>query len=95
MDAGDPVKRWAEIQDNRYNPGYWTGGKIDPLLTAARPNKYGVMLLVSAFVLLVQAGLGESSWEVLFIVVLSGVLVAAGLRLAFRKRRRVRDRHGD
>jgi len=30
-----------------YDPGYFTGGNIHPLLKAKRPNKYGYVLISS------------------------------------------------
>jgi hypothetical protein len=42
----DPVERLMEWQEHRYDPGYYTGGKIHPLLRARRPNKSGYVLIV-------------------------------------------------
>lgn len=41
----DPFRNLNEWQDHRYDPGYFTGGKIHPLLKARRPNKYGYVLI--------------------------------------------------
>jgi hypothetical protein len=37
----DPFRDVKDWQDHRYDPGYFTGGNIHPLLKARRPNKYG------------------------------------------------------
>lgn len=43
----DPFRDIKDWQDHRYDPGYFTGGNIHPLLKARRPNKYGYFLIVS------------------------------------------------
>lgn len=48
----DAIQDFKELQDHRYDPGFYTGGNINPLLSAKRPNKYGYFLIVfGAFVL--------------------------------------------
>jgi hypothetical protein len=44
----DPVERLIEWQEHRYDPGYFTGANIHPLLRGPRPNKYGYLLMVVA-----------------------------------------------
>jgi hypothetical protein len=43
----DPFHDIKDWQDHRYDPGYFTGGNIHPLLKASRPNKYGYVLATS------------------------------------------------
>ena len=46
----DPFADIRELQDHRFDPGHFTGGRIDPLLKARRPNPYGYVLLVGGFI---------------------------------------------
>ena len=43
----DPFRDIREWQDHRYDPGYFTGGRVHPILKGGRPNPYGFVLLVS------------------------------------------------
>lgn len=36
----------VEWLDHRYDPGYFTGGNVDPLLRARRPNPLGYLYLL-------------------------------------------------
>ena len=39
---GDPFREIREVQDHRYDPGYWTGGRTHPLYRRSRHgNRYG------------------------------------------------------
>jgi hypothetical protein len=83
----DPVEDWREIMDNRYNPGYWVGGRIHPLIKAGqsekKPNKYGWVLIPSG---MFAIALGASSfrgggWETIsgiWPVLVGTVMVVAG-----------------
>ena len=77
----DPFHDLKEWQDHRYDPGYFTGGKIHPLLKGRRPNKYGYVLIVSALGLLVFAFFGQW-YEVILRVALALLLIVAGVKLA-------------
>jgi hypothetical protein len=44
----DPVERLIEWQEHRYDPGYYTGANIHPLIRRGRPNRYGYVLIVGA-----------------------------------------------
>jgi hypothetical protein len=48
----DPFHDVKDWQDHRYDPGYYTGGNIHPLLKARRPNKYGYVLVFSGLIML-------------------------------------------
>ncbi len=43
----DPFHDIREWQDHMYDPGYFTGGRIDPLLEGRRPNAYGWVLIAT------------------------------------------------
>src|SRR5260221_6435907 len=43
----DPFRDVKDWQDHRYDPGYFTGGNIHPLLKPRPPNKYGYALILS------------------------------------------------
>lgn len=77
----DPFHDLKEWQDHRYDPGYFTGGKIHPLLTARRPNKYGYVLIFTALGLLVFAFYGRW-YEAILQVAVGLLLIAAGVKLA-------------
>jgi hypothetical protein len=47
MSPEDPFERIREWQDHRYDPGYFTGGRISPFLTGPRPNRYGWVLIIT------------------------------------------------
>jgi hypothetical protein len=51
----DPIRDFKEWQEHRYDPGYFTGGNIHPLLKAGRPNKYGFVLILGGLGILVLA----------------------------------------
>lgn len=42
----DPVERLIEWEKHRYDPGYYTGANIHPLIRGRRPNRYGYILMV-------------------------------------------------
>lgn len=89
MYSDDPLGKYREWLDHRYDPGYFLGGRIHPLLTARRPNQYGWILV--AFGIANLIGIGRSlaspaaveSWT--FIGGLPGLLFLwVGLRLLRR-----------
>jgi hypothetical protein len=51
-DRKNPFGDLIEWQDHRYDPGYFTGGKIHPLLRSRRPNKYGYVLIAGGCMML-------------------------------------------
>jgi len=81
---GDPLAEIKEWQDHRLDPGYFTGGRIHPVLKGRRPNRYGYVLLIgglfSIFMLggLIRAG---ETWLIAGTAVSGIVGVAAGLAL--------------
>jgi hypothetical protein len=93
----DPFADWREAQDHRYDPGYWLGGRIDPLIRAShksnRPNKYGWVLLVSGFFTVATTvpslGGGASASDILdslLFLAFGVVLIAAGVRMVQPRR---------
>src|SRR5262245_1515008 len=46
------LEKVREVQDRQYDPGYWLGGNIHPLIRSRRPNRYGYVLFVPVVVLL-------------------------------------------
>ena len=93
----DPLERIREWQDHRYDPGYFTGGRIDPLLTGGRPNRYGWVLLIigTAFgaVFLVADFSDLQWWQRILAWAYVLLLVTAGVKLLRRKGRKT-ARHG-
>jgi len=88
-EENDPFKEWNEVQDHRYDPGYWTGGRVHPVYRR-RPggNRYGWLLIPSGmfFVALSAAGLRNPNpgWGIAsaLLAFLFGVaMIAGGVRL--------------
>jgi hypothetical protein len=79
----DPFRDVKDWQDHRYDPGYFTGGNIHPLLKARRPNKYGYVLILSGLGLLFVAFFDRDRlWiEVVLQVAMALLLTAAGVKL--------------
>jgi hypothetical protein len=79
----DPFRDVKDWQDHRYDPGYFTGGNIHPLLKARRPNKYGYVLILSGLGFLFVAFFGRDRlWiEVVLQIAMALLLIAAGVKL--------------
>ncbi len=43
------IDRYDEKQSHNLDPGYFTGGRLEPVFLARRPNKWGWTLLVGGF----------------------------------------------
>jgi hypothetical protein len=91
-DQKDPVAWAVEHNEHRYDPGYWTGGRLHPVLRAGRSNRYGLYLLFGSFITLgvgafaASAGMGGMVTYLLFVVI-SAAELAAGWALLRRERR--------
>ena len=84
-DPEDLAGRWREIQNNRYNPGYWTGGKIDPVITALRPNRHGYVELASGALTLFLAAAVGAPVPLRFVLGLLGFIsITAGIKLLLK-----------
>jgi hypothetical protein len=79
----DPFRDVKDWQDHRYDPGYFTGGNIHPILKAKRPNKYGYVLILSGLGLLFFAFFGRDRFriEVVLQVAMALLMIAAGVKL--------------
>ena len=86
---GDPFADLKEWQDHRYDPGYFTGGRIHPLLKAARPNRYGWVLLTVGLIVLggVLSGLDRETppWQFVGAALFCALYVVAGVKLLRRR----------
>ena len=89
-DENNPIQRLIEFQDHRYDLGYYTGGKIDPILAARRPNKYGYYLIICGamtvlvVVLAIKAGIMPLYATFSLVAFLSLVFIA-GFKLIRRQ----------
>ncbi len=45
----DPIEQWKEWQNNMYNPGYYTGGRIAPIYKS-KTAAAGALLIISALI---------------------------------------------
>jgi hypothetical protein len=95
----DPLERIREAQDHRLDPGYFTGGRIDPLLTGSRPNRRGWVLIIGIFIpvsLIIATGgfVGAAWWQQLLIWSFIVLQLAAGITLLRRRRISERSRRG-
>lgn len=75
-----------EWQEHRYDPGHFTGGNVDPVLKARRPNKYGYVLLAGGVIVILVVLFGPTdlilSWYYLTLEIgLAALMIAAGLKL--------------
>ena len=79
----DPFRDVKDWQAHRYDPGYFTGGNIHPLLKAKRPNKYGYVLIFGGLGFLFVAFFGHGPlWiEVVLQIAMASLLIAAGVKL--------------
>ena len=90
------VRELIEVQDRQYDPGHWTGGRIDPLLRGRRPNRYGYVLLFNSLIGLglAAAGFSDQRWMMAFgglavaaLFIVAGVKLLRGSRGAAKRRR--------
>ena len=71
-----------DLLDHRYDPGYFTGGNIHPLLKVRRPNKYGYVLILGGLGFLFVAYFGHDRlWKVVPEIAMALLLIAAGVKL--------------
>jgi len=95
---GDPFERIREAQDHRLDPGYFTGGRIDPLLTGRRPNRYGWVLIIGTVIpisifMAIGGFSGWEWWQKALLWSLFLLQMVAGIKL-LRRRRDSRRRAG-
>ncbi len=92
----DPIEQWKEWLDNRYNPGYFLGGRIHPVYRATGTGA-GIFLLISgtlgaAFIITAffySEDTDESKTMFLFEMIISVVMIFAGLtKIAEGKKKR-------
>jgi hypothetical protein len=77
----DPFHDLKDWQDHRYDPGYFTGGNVHPLLKAKRPNKYGYFLVLSGLSILFLALFGRW-YNAVLQMALALLMIAAGVKLS-------------
>jgi hypothetical protein len=86
----DPVAWAVEHDGHRYDPGYWTGGRLHPVLRSGRSSRYGLYLVFASFVTLVFGAFavmaGAGSLVYLLILMIGAVELAAGWALLRRGR---------
>jgi len=92
----DPFRDVKDWQDHRYDPGYFTGGNIHPLLKARRPNKYGYVLILSGLGLLFVAFFASDRLriEVVLQIAMALLLIAAGVKLVNPRHRMMKTKKG-
>jgi hypothetical protein len=91
----DPFHEIREWQDHRYDPGYFLGGRVHPILKGSRPNPYGFVLIVSGLVSVFFFGGAVRSggtWLLLSTGLSGFVAIAAGFALLQRGKKRD-DKH--
>ena len=45
-DERDPVATWRGWLDHQYDPGYWVGERVPPIVLGPRPNPLGYLLVL-------------------------------------------------
>ena len=81
---GDPFADLKEWQDHRLDPGYFTGGRVHPVLKGKRPNRYGYVLLVGGLISVFALGgivRSGQTWMMFSTGIGAIVGIAAGLAL--------------
>ena len=95
----DPFHDIREWQDHRYDPGYFLGGRIHPLIKAGRPNRYGWVLLafgLLGFVLIFLTPREDTAWwQYAGAAALLLLYVTAGFKLLRGKKRPTPSGHYD
>lgn len=83
----DFIDRAIEAQEHRYDPGYWTGGRVHPMYRASRPNKLGYLLSFFGGVIVV-AGVSalDGSLSAIVMIAVGALELIAGVRLLRRRR---------
>lgn len=84
----DATTKWREWLDHQNDPGYWTGGRFNPMVSVVYP--YIFVFLGSCFLLAACIGLlsGKSHLsDVIWTIVGGGLFLTWGI-LLFRKQRR-------
>ncbi|HEX2062025.1 MAG TPA: hypothetical protein VHK90_14885, partial [Thermoanaerobaculia bacterium] len=82
-----PFDTWNEVQDHRYDPGYWTGGRVHPIhRRRAGGNRYGWLLVLSGMVTIAfgASSLRSADWSLaptILMLVVGLIMVVAGFRL--------------
>ena len=90
-DQTDPLADLRDWQNHRLDPGYFTGGRIHPLLKSRRAHWYGYLLLIGGFIgVFTLGGLVRSgqTWLIGGTVLGSAVGIVGGLALIRRGRSR-------
>ena len=87
-DRDDPIGDYTEWANNRYNPGYWLGGRVPPHVknywTPKDRRWLGVMMLlpyIVALVFVVRRGLDYDLDQIIMAGAFSAPYVAFGLFL--------------
>jgi hypothetical protein len=84
------LHKFLELQNHRYDPGFYLGGNVNPIISARRPNKYGYVLIVLGvffFLLVIKAWPRIEPKAAGFIPLAFAVLViSAGAKLIKRCR---------
>jgi len=95
------MDEWKEWLDNRYNPGYFTGGQIHPMYRATGRAAGGLLVtsgivMLGTVLLMVKDGVPEGSAAMLaWDVGISLVLILAGLvKIAEGKKKKRKEKQG-
>ena len=88
----NPIERLYEWQEDRYDPGYFIGGNIHPLISGPRPNKYGYLLIASGLMTVIIMVLALKAgqlplYEVFVLTPLIVLVFVAGFKLIRKQNR--------
>ena len=78
------IDNFIEWQDNQFNPGYWTGGRMPPFLLGKRPNRMGYSYLVMGILMLlisVSLLIAQSFFWAAIMFFIACVPIASGIAL--------------
>lgn len=86
-----PLGDLKEWQEHRYDVGHFMGGNIHPLLKAARPNKYGYLLILGGLGILIIVFFGRNHMLYWYYAALQMcvalLMITAGVKLIKRPSR--------
>jgi len=85
------IDRYNEDQSHNLDPGYWTGGRLAPILRSRRPNRWGWVLVVTGvfFIGMVIANQSDAAWwQTIWVVSVAGIQIIAGVKLLRRPDKR-------
>src|SRR5262245_56407022 len=88
----DPFHDIREWQDHRYDPGYFLGGRIHPILKGGRRNPYGFVLIVGGLLSIFFLGAALRAGQLWMVLTMGfGGFVSVAAHFALLRRGKKND----